>query len=216
LGRPGGGNRGASGISMLLVPASTPGISRTRLDKMGWLASDTAHIRFDKVRVAARYLLAEEGAGFRIVMTNFNGERLAMSAMALGFAQCCYDEALDWARQRQAFGSALVEKQVIRHKLMDMQMRIHATRAWLDAVTGLADAGKLESDPDCVAQVCLLKNHATQTMQFCADAAVQILGGMGFMRGTKCERIYREVKVMMIGGGAEEIMKDLAARQWAL
>ena len=86
----------------------------------------------------------------------------------------------------------------------------------LGAVTALADEGKLESDPDCVAQVCMLKNHATQTMQFCADQAVQILGGMGFMRGTRCERIYREVKVMMIGGGAEEIMKDLAARQLGL
>ena len=211
-----GESRGASGISMLLVPRNTPGISRSKLDKMGWLASDTAHLRFVNVRVPARYLLAEEGAGFRIIMTNFNGERLAMSAMALGFAQCCYDEALDWARQRHAFGSALSEKQVVRHKLMDMQMRIHATHAWLDAVTALADEGKLESDPDCVAQVCLLKNQATQTMQFCADAAVQTLGGMGFMRGTRSERIYREVKVMMIGGGAEEIMKDLAARQWGL
>ena len=118
--------------------------------------------------------------------------------------------------ERQAFGSALVEKPVIRHKLMDMRMRIESTRAWLDAVTALADAGKLESDPDCVAQVCLLKNHATQAMQFCADQAVQILGGMGFMRGTKSERIYREVKVMTIGGGAEEIMKELAARQFGL
>jgi acyl-CoA dehydrogenase len=139
-----------------------------------------------------------------------------MSAMALGFAQACFDEALDWSRQRKTFGSALVEKQVIRHKLVDMQMRIASTRAWLDAVTLLADEGKLESDPQCVAQVCMLKNHATQTMQFCADQAVQILGGMGFMRGTKSERIYREVKVMMIGGGAEEIMKDLAARQMNL
>ena len=139
-----------------------------------------------------------------------------MSAMALGFAQACFDEALDWARQRQAFGSALVEKQVVRHKLVDMQTRIRSTAAWLDAVTALADAGKLESDPDCVAQVCMLKNHATQAMQFCADAAVQILGGMGYMRGTKSERIYREVKVMMIGGGAEEIMKELAARQLRL
>ncbi|HXD39346.1 MAG TPA: acyl-CoA dehydrogenase family protein, partial [Ramlibacter sp.] len=112
-------------------------------------------------------------------------------------------------------GSALVEKQVIRHKLVDMRMRIDSTSAWLDAVTAAAD-GKLESDPNCVAQICMLKNHATQTMQFCADQAVQILGGMGFMRGTRSERIYREVKVMMIGGGAEEIMKDLAARQLGL
>ncbi|MEO7548712.1 MAG: acyl-CoA dehydrogenase family protein [Ramlibacter sp.] len=207
------GSKGAGGISMLLVPGDAPGLSRTKLDKMGWWCSDTAHLRMEGVRVPARYLLGEEGAGFRIVMTNFNGERLGMSAMALGFAQACYDEALDWARQRRTFGSALVEKQVVRHKLVDMQMRIASTEAWLHAVTALADEGKLESDPHCVAQVCMLKNHATQAMQFCADQAVQILGGMGFMRGTRSERIYREVKVMMIGGGAEEIMKDLAARQ---
>ena len=207
------GSKGAGGISMILVPGDAAGLSRTSLDKMGWWCSDTAHLRMDKVRVPGRYLLGEEGGGFKIIMTNFNGERLGMSAMALGFAQACYDEALDWARQRKTFGSALVEKQVIRHKLVDMQMRIASTEAWLDAVTALADEGKLESDPHCVAQVCMLKNHATQAMQFCADQAVQILGGMGFMRGTKSERIYREVKVMMIGGGAEEIMKDLAARQ---
>jgi acyl-CoA dehydrogenase len=208
--------KGASGISMIVVPGDAPGLSRTALAKMGWLASDTAHLRLDGVRVPARYLVGQEGAGFRMIMANFNGERLAMSAMALGFAQACREEALDWARQRQAFGSALVDKPVIRHKLVDMQMRIHSTQAWLNAVTQLADEGKLESDPDCVAQVCMLKNHATQAMQFCADQAVQILGGMGFMRGTKCERIYREVKVMMIGGGAEEIMKELAARQLGL
>jgi acyl-CoA dehydrogenase len=184
---------------------------------MGWLCSDTAQLHFDGVRVPARCLVGEEGSGFRMIMSNFNGERLAMSAMALGFAQACHEEALAWARDRQAFGSALVEKQVIRHKLVDMQMRIHSTEAWLNAITARADdAGKLESDPDLVAQVCMLKNHSTQTMQFCADQAVQILGGMGCMRGTKCERIYREVKVMMIGGGAEEIMKDLAARQLEL
>jgi acyl-CoA dehydrogenase len=210
------GSKGSGGLSMVLVPGDAKGLSRTRLDKMGWWCSDTAHLRMDGVRVPARNLLGQEGAGFRMIMTNFNGERLAMSAMALGFAQACFDEALDWARQRKAFGSALVDKQVIRHKLVDMQMRIESTQAWLGAVTALADEGKLESDPDCVAQVCMLKNHATQAMQFCADQAVQILGGMGYMRGTKCERIYREVKVMMIGGGAEEIMKDLAARQLGL
>jgi acyl-CoA dehydrogenase len=209
------GSKGAGGISMIVVPGDAAGLSRQKLEKMGWWCSDTAHLRLDRVRVPARYLLGEEGAGFRIIMTNFNGERLGMSAMALGFAQACFDEALDWARQRKTFGSALVEKQVIRHKLVDMRMRIASTAAWLESVTAMADAN-LESDPDFVAQVCMLKNHATQTMQFCADQAVQILGGMGFMRGTRSERIYREVKVMMIGGGAEEIMKDLAARQLGL
>ncbi|WP_431098343.1 acyl-CoA dehydrogenase family protein [Polaromonas aquatica] len=209
--------KGPSGISMLVVPGDAVGLSRSPLQKMGWWCSDTAHLRFDHVRVPARYLIGEEGTGFRMVMGNFNGERMALSVAALGFAQACHDEALDWARQRQTFGAALVERQVIRHKLMDMQMRIASTHAWADALAARADAGEEAAvNAEWVAQVCLLKNHATQTMQFCADQAVQILGGMGYMRGTKSERIYREVKVMMIGGGAEEIMKDLAARQLGL
>jgi acyl-CoA dehydrogenase len=213
-------NKGAMGISMLMVPGDAVGLSRSPLKKMGWLCSDTAHLRFDGVRVPAANLVGEEGAGFKIILTNFNGERLSMAAMALGFAECCYDEALGWAQQRKTFGSALIDHQVIRHKLMDMKMRIESTRAWLNAVSARADAGdrgdKSAKGAEWVAQVCLLKNHATQTMQFCADQGVQILGGMGFMRGTACERIYREVKVMMIGGGAEEIMKELASRQLGL
>ena len=210
----GASRQGAGGISMLLVPGDAPGLTRSRLDKMGWLCSDTAHLRLDQVRVPLDHLIGEQGGGFRIIMSNFNGERLGMSAMALGFAQACFDEALDWARARKTFGAPLVSHQVVRHKLVDMQMRIASTQAWLDAVTARADVG--DASGDWVAQVCLLKNHSTQTMQFCADAAVQMLGGMGYMRGTRSERIYREVKVMMIGGGAEEIMKELAARQLGL
>lgn len=210
-------SRGATGISLLVIPMNLPGVSRTRLDKMGWHASDTGHIRFDNVRVPARLLVGQEGAGFKMIMGNFNGERLGMSVLALGFAECCFDEALDWARQRKTFGQPLIANQVIRHKLVDMQMRIKSSQAWCDALTARADAGEETADKATsarwVAEVCMLKNHTTQTMQFCADQAVQILGGMGFMRGTKSERIYREVKVMMIGGGAEEIMKELAARQ---
>ena len=237
-------NKGPMGISMLMVPGDAVGLSRSPLQKMGWLCSDTAQLRFDGVRVPARYLVGNEGEGFKMILTNFNGERLSMAALALGFSEACYDEALSWAQQRKTFGMALLDHQVIRHKLMDMKMRIESTRAWLNAVSARADrnwgqipnsprrettpgdmsAGghaKLVSDPnfrsakgaEWVAQVCLLKNHATQTMQFCADQGVQILGGMGFMRGTTSERIYREVKVMMIGGGAEEIMKELASRQ---
>jgi acyl-CoA dehydrogenase len=204
------GTKGSAGISMLLVPGDSAGLLRTPLQKMGWQCSDTAQLHFDGVRVPARYLLGQEGEGFRIIMGNFNGERLGMSAAALGFSEACFEEALAWARQRQTFGAALVEHQVIRHKLVDMQMRIHSTAAWVDAVAAQADAG--DTGPQWVAQLCMLKNHATQTMQYCADQAVQILGGMGYMRGPVCERIYREVKVMMIGGGAEEIMKDLAAK----
>lgn len=199
---------------MLLIPGDAPGLSRSPLQKMGWHCSDTAHLRFDGVRVPASHLIGREGDGFKIIMSNFNAERFGLAAGALGFAQACYDEALAWARQRKTFGAALVEHQVIRHKLVDMWMRIASTEAWLQAIAARADAG--DTSPAWVAEVCLLKNHATQTMQFCADQAVQILGGMGYMRGTVSERIYREVKVMMIGGGAEEIMKDLAARQLGL
>ena len=209
-----GGGKGAKDISLLLVPGDSAGLSRTRLDKMGWLCSDTAQLRFDGVRVPARYLLGEEGAGFKAIMSNFNGERFGIACAALGFAQACHDEALAWAQQRQAFGSALVGHQVIRHKLVDMQQRIRSTAAWLEQVAARADAG--DTGADWVGEVCVLKNHATQTMAFCADAGVQILGGMGFMRGTVCERLYREVKVLTIGGGTEEIMKDLAARQWGV
>jgi acyl-CoA dehydrogenase len=212
--------RGARGISLLVVPGDSKGLSRTALHKMGWHCSDTAQLRFDGVRVPARYLIGEVGEGFKMIMGNFNAERLGMSVAALGFAQACFDEALDWARQRRTFGQPLVAHQVIRHKLVDMQMRLHATQAWVDAVSVQADAGAErnggETAAQWVAQVCMLKNHATQTMQFCADQAVQILGGMGYMQGTRSERIYREVKVMMIGGGAEEVMKELAARQLGL
>lgn len=207
-------HQGAGGISMIAVPCDAKGISRTPLQKMGWHCSDTAHIRFDGVRVPARNLLGQEHQGFRIIMGNFNGERLAMSALALGFAEACHDEALAWARERHTFGQALLQHQVVRHKLMDMRMRIASTQAWLDQLGDRADAG--DQGPDWVGHVCLLKNHSTQTMQANADAAVQILGGMGYMRGTASERIYREVKVMMIGGGAEEIMKELSARQFGL
>ena len=209
-----GEGKGPAALSLLLVPGDSPGLTRTRLDKMGWLCSDTAHLRFDGVRVPARYLLGSEGAGFKAIMGNFNGERFGIACAALGFSMACHDEALAWAQQRQAFGATLSRHQVIRHKLVDMQQRIRSTAGWLEQVAARADAG--DTGPDWVGEVCVLKNHATQAMAFCADAGVQILGGMGFMRGTVCERLYREVKVLTIGGGTEEIMKDLAARQWAI
>ena len=204
-------NKGAGGISMIAVPGDAPGLSRTKLHKMGWHCSDTASLHFDNVRVPVANLLGEENKGFKIIMTNFNGERLGMSATAIGMAEACYDEALAWARERKTFGQPLTSHQVLRHKLVDMRMRIEASRAWLDKLSVQADAG--QTGQTWVAEVCMLKNQSTQTMQFCADQGVQILGGMGYMRGSACERIYREVKVMTIGGGAEEIMKELAARQ---
>jgi acyl-CoA dehydrogenase len=208
------GGPGASGISLLAVPGDAPGLERTPLAKMGWWCSDTARLSFSGCRVPADHLIGDEGAGFRSIMANFNGERLLMSASACAFAAVCLDEATEWARQRTTFGQRLVEHQVVRHKLVDMRMRALGARAWLDAQVARFDAGPL--DAEAIADLCLLKNHATQAMQFCADQAVQILGATGYVRGTRSERIYREVKVMMIGGGSEEIMKELAARQLGL
>ncbi len=202
------GGPGAGGVSLLLIERDRPGFTRTPLKKMGWWASDTAALYFEDVRVPVANLIGEEGRGFKAIMTNFNMERLTMAAAALGAAHACLEDAVAWARERHTFGKPLIESQVIRHKLVDMQMKIDAASAYLyDA------AWRVEQGQGDAAQLAMLKNCATQAMQFCADQAVQILGGSGFMRGTRVERIYREVKVMMIGGGAEEIMKDLAARQ---
>lgn len=207
------GGPGAGGISLLAVAGDSPGLTRTALSKMGWWCSDTAQLHFDGVRVPAAHLIGAENAGFRMIMANFNGERLLMAAGAVAFAQVCLDEAWAWALQRRTFGQLLAEHQAIRHRLMDMRTQIIASRALLREVSARFEA--TPSDPEVIADLCLLKNQATTTMQACADHAVHILGAMGYVRGTKCERIYREVKVMQIGGGATEIMKELAWRQLA-
>jgi acyl-CoA dehydrogenase len=205
------GGPGAAGVSLLLIERDRPGFTRAPLQKMGWWCSDTASLHFDAVRVPAANLIGEENAGFRAIMRNFNTERLSMAAGAVGFAQACLEDALDWARTRRTFGQPLTGHQAIRHKLVDMQTRVHAARALLyDTAWKLAGAPR---EPAHIAQLAMLKNYATDAMQFCADAAVQTLGGAGFVRGTRAERIYREAKVMQIGGGSTEIMKDLAARQ---
>ena len=202
------GGAGAGGISVLLVEGDTPGLSRTPLKKMGWWCSDTAQLHFDNCRVPAGNLLGAENRGFELVMRNFNHERLALAMQAYGLARTCLTEAVEWATQRETFGKRLVQHQVVRQKLVAMATRIEATRALLEDLMRRMQAGDAP-----VAQLCMLKNFATQSLQFCADTAVQLLGGMGFMRGTRSERIYREVKVYMIGGGAEEVLNDLAARQ---
>jgi acyl-CoA dehydrogenase len=206
---------GARGISLLLIDGDTPGLTRSPLKKMGWWASDTAHLHFDGCRVPAGNLIGPEGMGFLAIMQNFNSERFTLAAGALGFAWVCYQEALGWARERKTFGRRIADHQVVRHRLVDMLTSIESSRAMLEEIAWRLDNSPA-GDPELVASICMLKNSATRTMQFCADAAVQTLGGMGYMRGTHSERIYREVKVNMIGGGTEEIMKELAARQLGL
>ena len=206
------GPPGLMGISLLVVEAGTPGFTRTALDKkMGWWCSDTATLYFDECRVPAENLLGAENHGFLGIMQNFNRERLMLAAMAVAFAQVCLDEATAYARQRETFGKPLITRQVIRHKLVDMATRIHPVRAWLVDLARRIDAGEWP-----IAEICMLKNAAVAAVEFCAKEGVQIFGGAGFLRGAKVERIYRETKVLAIGGGAEEIMKDLAAKQLGL
>lgn len=202
------GGDGMAGVSLLLIERDTAGFSRTKLDKMGWHASDTATLYFDDCRVPVENLIGEENSGFRGIMMNFNAERFGIAAMAYGFAKCAYDEALDYAKQRETFGQPIIKHQVIRHKLIDMATRINALKANLDAIAWQTHQGDYP-----VAETCMLKNLATETMTYCASEAVQIFGGAGYMRGAKVERIFRETKVLAIGGGTEEIMKDLASRQ---
>ncbi len=205
------GEPGLGGISLFLIERDTPGFSRTPLRKMGWWASDTATLHFDDCRVPAANLIGTENAGFMAVMLNFNDERLSLAASSIGFARVAYEEALAYAKQRETFGKPIIKHQVIRHKLIDMAQRISASQAYLERIAWALDEGESP-----VAELCMLKNQATQTLAFCASEAVQIFGGAGFMRGSKVERIYREVKVNAIGGGTEEIMKDLAARQMGM
>lgn len=202
------GGPGMGGISLLLIERDTPGFTRTPLKKMGWWASDTATLHFDDCRVPAENLIGAENAGFMGIMLNFNDERLGLAASSIGFARAAYEEALDYAKLRETFGRPIIRHQVIRHKLVDMAQRIEASQAMLERIAWALDQGESP-----IAELCMLKNQATQTMAFCASEAVQILGGAGYMRGCKSERIYREVKVNAIGGGTEEIMKDLASRQ---
>ena len=205
------GGPGAGGLSFLLIEADRKGVSRTRLPKMGWWMSDTASIHFEDVRVPAENLIGQENAGFLGIVNNFNMERLTMAAQALAYARVCVEDAAAWAQERSTFGKPLSRHQVIRHKFADMVQRIHAGTAYLDHC-----AARVLQGESPIAELSLLKVQATQTMEFCAREAMQILGGASYIRGQRIERIYREVRVMAIGGGSEEIMNDLAIRQFGL
>lgn len=205
------GGEGPAGISMMVIDGDAPGLERTKLDKMGWLASDTATLYFDDVRVPVENLLGEDGAGFSMIVNNFNPERIDLAGQSVAFARVCFDEAVAWAKERETFGKRLAEHQVIRHKLVEMDRRINACQAWIELL-----AWRLNQGDDPVAEISEAKVDATMTFEFCAREAAQILGGASYLRGDTVERLYREVRVQAIGGGSEEIMRDLASRQLGL
>jgi acyl-CoA dehydrogenase len=205
------GGEGLAGISLMVIDAHAPGVSRTPMKKMGWWASDTAVIHFDDVLVPFENMLGGENQGFGGIVLNFNGERLGMASGANAYARVCMEEAVAWARERRTFGKRLADHQVIRHKIAEMLRQINATQAYLEMC-----AWRVQNGETPAADLAMLKVQATLTMEFCAREAMQILGGAGYIRGSRVERIYREVRVNAIGGGSEEIMRDLAARQMGL
>ncbi|KZL17951.1 Acyl-CoA dehydrogenase [Pseudovibrio axinellae] len=205
------GDTGMGGISLMLVEKGMEGFTQTPLQKMGWWASDTATLHFDNVKVPAGNLIGGENAGFMGIMMNFNNERLFLASACYGHMLGVFEEALEWAKQRETFGKPLIHRQVIRHKFVDMAMKMQAVRSVLEEL-----AQRLQNGESPVTEICLVKNLATSTLEYVANECLQILGGAGYMRGTKVERVYRETKVMTIGGGSSEIMKDLASRQMGL
>jgi acyl-CoA dehydrogenase len=206
------GGPGTSGISAIVVEKGTPGFTQTPLKKMGWLASDTAVLYFDDCRVPAENLIGGENSGWAGIMSNFSQERLGLAAGMNAYSQICIDESVAWARDRVTFGKPLIENQVIRHKLSEMSRMVNATKAYMELLTWRVMNGEKPT-----ADLSLLKVQASKTMEYCAREAMQILGGAGYLRANsgpgKVERIYREVRVNAIGGGSEEIMLDLAAKQ---
>jgi len=206
------GDAGLAGISLFFVEADTPGFSRTSLDKkMGWWASDQATLYFDDVRVPAENMLGEQDKGFIAIMNNFNLERLGLIAGCVGMMKVCLADSIEWAQQRETFGKPLIKHQVIRHKIADMSAKIDATEAYMNMICHQINEGDMP-----VAEISKAKFFSTKNLEFCASEAMQILGGAGYLRGNRIENIYREVKVMAIGGGSEEIMRDLAVRQMGL
>ncbi|MEO0678819.1 MAG: acyl-CoA dehydrogenase family protein [Pseudomonadota bacterium] len=206
------GGAGLAGISLFLVPADAPGFSRASVGpKQGWWASDTATLTFDDCRVPAENLMGDEDRGFLAIMENFNLERLGLACSCLGMMRVCLADAVDWAGQRETFGRPLIARQAIRHKIADMSARIDALEAWIDRL-----AWEVNEGPMPVAGIAKCKVFASKSLEFCASEAMQVLGGAGYLRGGRVERIWREVKVFAIGGGSEEIMRDLAVRQMGL
>ncbi len=206
------GKEGLGGISLFFVEADTPGFTRSAIEKkMGWWTSDTATLYFDDCRIPADNLMGEENKGFYAIMNNFNYERYMMGAQMLGMAKRCFEECVEYSQDRKTFGKNLIEHQVIRHKLADMSAKIDAMDAYLNQVAQLMNEGEMP-----VAEISKIKFFCSECLESIASEAMQIFGGAGYLRGNAVERIYREVKVMAIGGGSKEIMKDLTVKQLGL
>jgi len=202
------GGEGYGGISLLVIDADTPGYSVSeKLKKMGWWASDTAQIFFDDCRVPVENLLGDEGQGFYGIMKNFQNERLQLAIMANMTAQMALEESLRYARERRAFNRPLTGFQVTRHKLADMATRVEASREFTYRVAARIGVGENQ-----VKEISMAKNFACLVSDRVTYDAVQIHGGFGYMREYLVERLYRDNRILSIGGGTQEIMKEIISK----
>jgi acyl-CoA dehydrogenase len=203
------GGEGHGGISLLLIDRNMPGFSTgKKLQKMGWWASDTAELFFEDCQVPVDRLVGAENAGFIAIMSNFLSERLSLCIMAYMTAQIAYEAALEYVNQRKAFGRNIVGFQVTRHKLVEMATHIDIAREYTYRCAALMQAGK-----NPIKQIAMAKNFSVGVCENVTREAVQLFGGMGFMRESVVERLYRDAKILSIGGGTTEIMKELIAKQ---
>jgi len=205
------GGAGMGGISLLLIDAASPGITRAPVTGLGWYNSSIASMSLRDVSVPAGRLIGEENKGFAALTRQFNIERFSGIAATLAMSRVALAEAIRFAAQRETFGKRLVEHQVIRHKLVDMAREVHAAYGYLDQCVWRFENGDVP-----IADLCMLKVHATTTLESCAREALHILGGSAYTGSHRLERIYREARIFAVGGGTEEVLRDLAARQLGL
>jgi acyl-CoA dehydrogenase len=197
-------------VSMFLVEKGTPGfqVGRT-LDKTGWLSSDTAELVFDDCRIPAENLLGEEHRGFQAVMKNFQIERIALAAMAVGHSTQAIRLTLDHVRQRKAFGATLFDKQAVRQRIAMLDARNRAARQFMYHC-----AWRVTQGHDVVQEVSMLKALTGELVNEVLHTCQQFHGGMGYMRGTAIERLWRDARILSIGGGATEVMLDEVAKRY--
>lgn len=206
------GAPGFGGISLLLIEKGTPGFTVGRqLKKMGWWASDTAELFFDDCRVPVGNLIGAENMGFACIMGNFQSERLALALMANMTAQLALEESLKWAKERQAFGKPIGKFQVIKHRLAEMATALEVSREFT-----YRQAAKMAAGQSVIKEISMAKNFATDTSDRITNEAVQILGGLGYMRESLVERLYRDNRILSIGGGTREVMNEIISKQMGL
>jgi len=200
------------GLSFLVIDKELQGVSVSRaLEKTGWWASDTAELAFDDVRVPAANLVGGEGGGFVVLMQNFQSERLALAAYGIATAELALEETMSWVHEREAFGRPIAKFQVTRHKLADMATRITAAKTFVYQVASRIDAGEY-----LVKEVSMAKNLTAELAVDVTYEAVQLHGGMGYMRESLVERLSRDARLLPIGGGTQEIMKEVIAQNLGL